>query len=241
MEQDVQAMRAVMRYSPKVLENTTIDTTPCILYHISPTDDIKEFVPRKVQRAMPGEDKTVARVCTAPTLLDCIRGYAVTVDDYLQEEEGEVGAAGKHEWRGGYYIYAIPTNVNLVVTEKLAPIAKWCDERWLIDVEERGQKYPAKIIGQVFYTRANGEEFADVMMYIRLFDNLDEMMPFDSKLMLGKGCHAVEVKNLDAYYKKGSITRTAKHRVIPLGEFLKAKKVKADLLCYDQPAWTGWE
>lgn len=241
MDIDVQAMRAVMRYSPKVLENTTIDTTPCILYHISPTDDIKEFVPRKVQRSMPGEDKTVARVCTAPTLLDCIRGYAVTVGDYLQEDEGQVGAAGDHEWRGGYYIYAIPTDVNLVVTEKLAPIAKWCDERWLIDVTQREQKYPAKIIGQFFYTRANGDEFADVMMYIRLFDNCTEMVDFDEKLTLGKGCHAVEVRNLDAYYKKGNITKTGKHRVIPLGEYLKAKKVKADLLSYDQPAWTGWE
>lgn len=241
MENDAKAMRFLLRYSPKVIENTVIDTAPKVLYHISPTDNIKEFVPRVVQRSMKGEDKTVARVCTAGTILDCIRGYAVTVDDFLQEKPGEVGAAGDHDWRGGYYIYAIPTEISLAVNEKLAPIAKWCDERWLVNWRESDQPYPSKVVGQMFYRLAKGSKHHDVDVYVQIFENASELVPFTHDILLGKGCHSVVVKNLDAYYTKGDITKAVKHSVIPLGQYLKAKKVKADMLSYKMPAFLAWE
>lgn len=238
MDNEVAAMRTLMRYSPKVLENTIIVHEPEVLYHISPNDSVKEFIPRPVKRAMPGEDNTVARVCTAPTILDCIRGYAVTVDDFLKDK---AGCAGGEEWRGGYYIYAIPTELNIKITEKLAPIAKWCDERWLIDYKQKGQKYPAKVIGQMFYKSARGDQFAEVEIYVRLDDDIEGLVPFSDRLSLGKGCHAVTVADLDAYYRKGSSTRVMRDRRITLAEYLKAKGVKADMLSYEPPAFLGWE
>lgn len=238
MDNEVAAMRTLMRYSPKVLENTVIVTDPKILFHISPTDEIKEFVPRQVMRAIDGEDNTVARVCTAPTILDCIRGYAVTVKDFLK---GEAGCAGDDDWRGGYYIYAIPCDINIKITEKLAPIAKWCDERWLIDYKQKGQKYPTKVVGQLFYKRAHGNEFAEVEMYVQITEDVEGLVPFTEDLLLGKACHSVTVTDLDAYYRKGATTKVKSHKTIPLGEYLKAKKVKADLLSYTPPAFLGWE
>lgn len=238
MDNEVAAMRTLMRYSPKVLENTTIVYEPKVLFHISPTDEIREFVPRVTMRAIPGEDNTVARVCTAPTVLDCIRGYAVTVKDFL---DGEAGCAGNDEWRGGYYIYAIPCDINVKITEKLAPIAKWCDERWLIDYKQKGQKYPAKVVGQMFYKRAKGDVFAEVEMYVQITESLEGLVSFTPELSLGKGCHSITVEDLDAYYRKGDTTKVKSHRTIPLGEYLKAKNVKADLLSYTPPAFLGWE
>lgn len=241
MDNEVAAMRTLMRYSPKVLENTIIATEPNVLLHMSPTDEIKEFVPRIVQRAIDGEDNTVARVCTAPNLLDCIRGYAVTVKDFLDQE---AGCAGNDEWRGGYYIYAIPCEINIKITEKLAPIAKWCDERWLIDYKHKGQKYPAKVIGQFFYKRVfekPGDDFAQVEMYIQITDVSEGMVPFTPDLLIGKGCHSIVVEDIDAYYRKGDSTKVKSHKTIPLGEYLKAKNVKADMLSYQPPAFLRWE
>lgn len=238
MDDDVLAMRTLMRYSPKVLENTIIVHEPEMLYHISPTDEIADFVPRVVKRAMPGEDNTVARVCTAPTILDCIRGYAVTVRDFL---DGEAGCAGGGEWRGGYYIYAIPADLNIKITEKLAPIAKWCDERWLIDYKQKGQKYPGKVIGQMFYRTAKGDVFAEVEIYIQITEDVEGLVPFTDKLSLGKGCHSVTVSDLDAYYRKGATTRVRSSKTIPLAQYLTAKKVKADMLSYTPPAFLAWE
>lgn len=240
MDDEVLAMQTLMRYSPKVMENTIIVHEPTVLYHISPTDEIKTFIPRVVQRAMPGEDNTVARICTGVTVLDCIRGYAVTVDDFLQADPGQFGAAGEGDWLGGYYIYAIPSTVNIKVTEKLAPISKWCDERWLIDYKQKNQQYPAKVIGQMFYRSAKGNHFAEVEIYIQILEDIPGLVPFTERVSIGKGCHAITVTDLDAYYRKGDSTKVKSSRTIPLGQYIKAKKVKADMLSYTPPAWAGW-
>lgn len=250
MDDEVLAMRALLKYSPVVLENCSINVTPSVVWHISPTDEIKEFVPRKVKRQMPGEDETVARVCTASTLLDAIRGYAVTVVDFLSKETNN---AGDDDWRGGYYIYAIPTPINIQPTEKLAPISKWCDERWLVDYKQNKQPYPAKVIGQFFYRRhvgpkvaersgINSGKFADVEVYLKLDDVGPELFPFSSGLSLGKGCHSVIVKRIDAYFKSGyDGTQVGKSKPITLSDYYKAKKVKADLLSYEPPSFMAWD
>lgn len=248
MDAETLAMKAMLKFSPRVLENSIIVTEDEVLYHISPSNEIKEFVPRVVKRSMADEDETVARVCTAPTLLDALRGYAMTVSDFFK---GVSHAAGNDDWRGGYYIYEIPAEVNIRPNEKLAPISKWCDERWLIDYKGKGQKYPCKIIGQVFYNKVTGIEdpdhaginagdFASVELYIKLDEVPKGLFPFSPDLLLGEGCHGVWVSNIDAYLTRGNLTKVTKHRKITLGEYYKGKKCKADLLSYSPPSYLDW-
>lgn len=241
MDDETLMMRAVMKMSTYVVENTEIIVNPCTLLHISPSSGIKEFEPRKPKRSMDKEDLTVARVCTSPTLLDAIRGYAVTIKDAMR---GKAHCAGDDDFKGGYYIYAFPKVTHLKPNEKLAPISKWCDERWLINFRQANQKYPAKIVGKMFFPRVEVDKegwFGEVEIYIQLEDLPNgELLEFSDKILLGKGCHAVVVKNLGAYLLKGDLLEVLSHKVIPLGQYYKAKNVKAELLSFNVPAYLDW-
>lgn len=84
---EIYLMRFLLRYPPHVIAQLEIDPNPGILYHISPNPAITEFSPRKIQRIVKGEDELVPRICTAISLFDCFRGYAVSLSDYLKKKQ----------------------------------------------------------------------------------------------------------------------------------------------------------
>lgn len=244
---DVAMMRHLLRYPPHVLTETQITTGDRYMYHISPAHGITEFVPRTVQRAMPNEDHLVPRVCTAPTLMDCIRGYAVTVRDSLMKKATN---AGNDAWEGGYYIYRIPCDVAVKPTTALCPMAEWCDERWLLPYERDDQPYPTEIVGRMFYNKLgvfreiNERCYANVEIMIEIYPSVaedgDDMIPLDKRISLGAGCHAVNAPGLDSYYEGIYDEGSIRHRTVTRGDFLNRKSVKADLLSYKPLAISDW-
>lgn len=240
--------QSLQSQDPSVITHLKIVTREEKLVHISPTDYITEFVPRKPRRTADGENTTVERVSTSPSLLDAIRGYANTVIDTL---DSKTHNGKRTKWKGGYYIYEIATEVNLDVDDVLAPISKWCDERWLISYGEGKTKYPAKVVGQFFYKELSGSresekkdinegDFADVTIYINLSDLPGTEFKFSKSVTLGRGCYAITVRNLDAYLDDVNATGVRNKKSITLEEYYAAKEAKADLLSFTEPSWVGW-
>lgn len=112
------------------------------MLHVSIDRKIKEFVPSVTRRTANNEDRTVARISTAPTLLGCFAGYMKGVSDSLYPDNG---------WRGGWYVYALPFKQALVPNKKLLFDQKTTDEHWLVTYNQETINYPAEIIAKCFY------------------------------------------------------------------------------------------
>ena len=236
---DVMLMRAIMRMPPHVLDALDIDPTPGVTYHISPVDTIENFVPRKCQRTMVGEDELVARVCTADTLIGCLRGYAVTVRDFIKARATN---AGTDSWRGGYYIYAIPHKSSVFPGRKLCPMSRWVKERWLVSYLTDEQVYPAYIVGKIFIHKATNpgvEQVGNLAVELMVEVHADAL-PWDEQLTLGKGYHAIHVPGLASYFDERFDADEYDHRPVSYADYMQAKGLKAELLSYSSAAaWGG--
>lgn len=262
MDDESLLMNRLLKYPPKVMANLEIENRPGTTYHISPVNTIKDFSPRRIKRTIKGEDVLVERVCTARTILDCIRGYAVTIVDFFSNE---ANCAGNDSYRGGYYIYAIPYNVAVYPNPKLAPISEWCDELWLVDYKPTGNDYPAQIVGKFFYSEVislergaaganlkagRTESFATttgeknfVPVEVTMLVEIQEgMVPLNKHIILGKGYHRVTISHLDTYDKNPNSKANPNVKSVPITrtEYLNAKKSKADLLSYRSSPLSKW-
>lgn len=236
---DVMMMRAIMRMPPHVLDSLDIDPTPGMTYHISPVDTIEEFVPRTCQRTMMGEDTLVPRICTADTLIGCLRGYAVTVRDFIKAKATN---AGDDDWRGGYYIYAIPYRASVFPGRVLCPMSRWVRERWLLSYLTAEQAYPAHIVGKIFIHKAINpgvKQLGNLTVELAI-EVFDEQLRWDDRLTLSKGYHALTVPGLASYFDERFEEDVYEHRPYSYAEYMQAKGLRAELLSYSSAAaWGG--
>lgn len=226
---EVALMRFLLRFPPHVIGQLEIDPTPGTVYHISPSAGIEEFVPRQIKRIVKGEDELVPRICTATTLFDCFRGYAVSVADFLKKK---ANCAGDDSWLGGYIIYAIPHEGTLVPSSMMAPISKWCDERWLVDVTQDAQVYPAREIGKVFINALKvklleEEKVVETELLIKTI----EPLPLYPGKTVPAGHYRLTLDAIQTYAKGAEFNPVLEE--INVEDFLAAKERKAHLLSYD--------
>lgn len=118
-----------------------------ILKHLSYDidTDIDVFTPRIPLQRMYGENNTVARVCVAPSVDDCLYGSPYTAELFPRDgyiERGEVAivchtdAVGDDYHGVPFVIYTFDVSDDDVMTPaaltELVPDATYTDEHWLI-------------------------------------------------------------------------------------------------------------
>lgn len=229
MSAELGLMEYLLKFPPYVIEGLEIDPSPTPLLHISPNPNIQEFIPRAIQRTVKGEDEYVPRICTGVGLLDCLRGYAVAITDFIKKE---ATCAGDDDWLGGYTIYVIPNQGSLIPSPRMAPISKWCEERWLVSYETPEQKYVAAPIGKFFINAISVTEDKTIIPEIYL--NIEKgPMVFDRHLTLFPGCWRVVAPNLNSYYEEKFKREDVKVEKLDPSKFHTSKQSKAHLLSYD--------
>lgn len=112
-------------------------------YHISKDRNIKEFIPMVTDRTLKKEDRSIPRICVSNHLWGCMVGYASMLVDFIEEKNDTW-------YRGGYYIYDIPSDAQLKPNRKLVPDAEYTDERWVLGYDKNHTSITADIIGKFF-------------------------------------------------------------------------------------------
>lgn len=234
---DLLMMQHLLSYPPHVLDAVHLDPTPGVAIHISPVDTIDAFVPRRCQRTMVGEDELVHRVCTGSDILGAIRGYAVTVRDFIRMRATN---AGTDDWKGGYYIYAVPYACSVLPGTELCPMARWVRERWLVPYKGADQAYPATIVGKLFiHALTKGSSIAGEIGVEFLVEVMDTPIQWDPLTKLESGYHGLTIPNAASYFDGRFDPNMVQHRVVSPTEYMRRKGLKAELLSYSPAASWG--
>jgi len=221
-----------------VLQGLEMDLKPGVAFHISPNNAIEAFSPRKIQRTMTGEDELVPRICTGVTLLDCIRGYAVMARDFMKSRATN---AGNDKWLGGYCIYALPYECSVFPKKSMAPMSEWCRERWLVNYLEDDQVYPHTLVGKMFIHTVQIDDGDNVFnVEGEVFIHIEaEGIPWDGKLELRKGYHAMTLPFMDSYFGGHFDHTQVRHTVLDQARYEAMKDRRASLLSYEAKAFKG--
>lgn len=158
------------------------------LYHISTNAKIPKFVPMVSARVANGEDNRVPRVCTAPTVLECMAGYGAVYRDFFQ------GKGNEAVWS----VYRFVFDKAIKPTKKLLPDQKETNEHWLVTYSPETREYRADILGITKLTSVTHRYVDGVMtsaMELVVKVNGEEPILFSDGVLLGRGYHRVEVKN----------------------------------------------
>lgn len=181
------------RCSQVVQDNVTVITPEDIgqpyLLHISTNGKIPEFIPVIGHRQSLKEDRTVPRVCTAPTLVGCILGYASLESDFQNLIPD--GKKENKNYRGGWTIYGLPFEAALRPNKKLVYDAATGDEIWLVSYSPETIAYVPVTLGKFFIQtmsltgRIGKEPIMDITMYVEVRD--PRGMRFSNKHWLKPG------------------------------------------------------
>ena len=133
--------------SPKVRENVKVvspeDLGTDTLFHVTYDPKIRSFNPRVSQKTMSSEDRSLPRVSTSPYIGGALAGYAVVEWEFNSERS-------RKDFRGGWYIYAIPFEYALKPNKEVQPDVEGTDEIWLVPYNDAQWKIIPKRIGAFF-------------------------------------------------------------------------------------------
>lgn len=231
----------------KVSNNSTVFTPEELgqkhLFHISMNTNIKEFVPRIGHRQGDSEDRTVPRICVAPSLLGCLIGYASEVNDFLS-----LASDGTDEnigYKGGYKIYAFEFNAAIRPNNKLVRDSTASDECWLVSFSPENSTYRAVNAGKVFFSKmisvGRSKEDVNVLGELYVEITLDAGVMFSKNIFLEKGYYCI-TGNAPRYTKSWETDKDFKVTPIDKASFMAAKGETAALLDYQTkaPSYTKW-
>jgi hypothetical protein len=119
---------------------------PGPLMHVSTNHVIKGFVPSVTQRTGNNENRSVARVSTAPSLLGCLIGYVQGWNNFYWPDEKKNGDLLQR-----MIVYRFDTPLSLVPNTKLLFDQKQSDERWLVAYSADTQTYVPIKTARCFY------------------------------------------------------------------------------------------
>lgn len=217
-----------------------------VMYHLA-LEKRPELIPNVSKRTAEGEDNTMPRVCVAPTLLHCVKGYGNIATHAInhynigsKEDKGKKGHVSQSYWRGGFYIHAIDYRVALKPNNKLVPDASKTKEHWLVGYNEMTRYYEAAIVGKFILERVNylpasgGYSDEELTLLVEVKD--DVVVKLDLKHNLYKG-----------YWRAVLLNDTVKSCVpVEKKEFEEIKTVSASMLSLEQfdeskPKFLKWE
>lgn len=231
----------------KISSNSTLFTPEELgqkhLFHVSMNTNIKEFVPRIGDRQNPVEDRTVPRICTAPSILGCLIGYASEVSDFLSLASD--GTEDNLGYKGGYKIYAFEFNAAIRPNNKLAGDSSVSDECWLVSFSPDNSTYKPINAGKVFFSkiisnaRTGKAVSCDCEMYVEV--TLDTGILFSKNIFLEKGYYRI-TGSAPRYTKSWEADASFKVTKIDKAEYMTAKGYSANLLSHQEkkPSYTKW-
>jgi hypothetical protein len=160
------------------------------LLHMSKNKSIKTMTPYITTRASDHEDRSIPRVCVAPSIAACIIGYDTTIQDWRDKLDGHDGKGNPVPWVGGWYLYALPFEYAIKPSAKLLPVVASSDEHWLVSYSPATHSFRPILIGKIFYSAVTfgGKGYrlgTTIDIYIELFGGVN--VPFCNNLKLSPG------------------------------------------------------
>lgn len=226
--------------SDKVYKNvevvTTRDVAHGLLLHISTDSKLGKLIPYISPRQAASEDRTVPRICTAPTILGCILGYSKTIFDFLYGFDKEV--MKDTDYVGGFSIYSIDFDFALKPNSRLVYDAAVTDEHWLISYNEDTVTYNPTKVAKMFISSVtyNGQDkklpSAEYTFYLEV---LSEKLQFNSKRILDKGYYKISGP-IDQETKNFKQDKDFNIKNVDAKEFDNAKLNTASLLSHKEKA-----
>ncbi len=184
----------------------------------------------------PSEDRTIPRVCVAPSLLGCLVGYAESESNFLNMSS--TGTKEDDGYKGGWKIYAIPFKAALKPNARLVYDAKHSDEVWLVSYNEQNVEYKPESAGKMFYhaitfyPRSANTPIKEGTLYIEITKS--EGIRFSPRFFLTKGYWCIEgptAQHSSLAYSDKDFTVTE----INKAKYQSAKDQAAALLGHEEP------
>ena len=207
------------------------------LLHMSKDLGIDGFVPTVTRRASENEDHSIARICTAPTLVGCIMGYAADANDFFRRPTTyNADRSRKVGFRGGWGVYGIPFDHALRPTSKMVPDVERSDEHWLVTYDPDNVVYKPELLAKFFYAHMKFEATAkyptsDVEMLIEILT--DTPIRIDHKLTLTRGCWKLKIKGLHSAKRWDKVPSIQAEQMLR-PQYTAAKQLVASLLSYQE-------
>lgn len=237
--------------SRKVQDNVEVVTPKELgqdyFLHVSVNTNIKEFVPRIGDNQMPTEDRTVPRLCVAPTILGCLGGMGAFEHYFHEFEIGQKSMTGV-TYKGGVKIYGIPFKAALKPSSKLVPDVKHSDEYWVVSYNKETIAITPESWGKVFiesirYMPRNGKQpSAECTLYIEV--TKEEGLWFTNGVFLKKGYWSVEGPAsgfTTMTWSDKTQERMFTTKEISKGDYTNVKSRTAAMLSMENlPAWAMW-
>jgi hypothetical protein len=215
------------------------------LYHISKDTKIERFAPTVTKRSLDGEDRSVPRICTAPSLAGCILGYASDLHDFMNRPTCMSGdGERKVKFAGGWAIYGIPFEFALVPSKKLLPDVAKTQEHWLVNYSPERVTYEAELLGKFYYESVmhlagKGEPATVIEMVVEVLT--ETPIVFDRKTTLTKGYWKLTVAGMHQSERWDKIP-VVKREPMEEKSYTASKQLIASFLSFEQyaPPSAAW-
>lgn len=213
------------------------------LLHISTDTKIKKFIPSVGKRLSGMEDRTVPRISTAPTILGCMIGHVVSMNNFLNLASD--GTEDNDGYKGGFIIYSFPFRAAIKPAAKLLWDTKISDEYWLVTFDEGSVEYIPETAGFMFIESirfvgvSQGTPSADVRLFVSV--TKEEGLVFSKNVSLAKGYWCLEGP-LYTDLKNWKADSEYQIKEIDKAEYDSAKRASADLLSFREkaPSYLSW-
>ncbi len=208
-----------------------------LLLHISTDNMLEGFSPYITRRTVEGEDRSVPRICTAPSLMGCIMGYVNDVSDFLERPTSTTAQGRKVPFKGGWVIYGLPFDYALRPGDALLPGVDRTDEHWLVNYDQFTADYKPVRVGKFFYERVeyhstNGAPESVLSIVVEVASGMELFVT--RGLTLQSGYWRMQVRGIE---RSKSWAKINFNRVqeISEAEYFTLKGAVANLLSFDNP------
>lgn len=196
----------------------------------------KAFVPLMPEKALGGEDRTVPRISTSTTVMDCLRGFGVFHSDIT----GDKSYNKKDPFRNGYVISKIDFDCCVVPSKELLPDVEGTKEHWVVGYNEDHVSIKQDTIGKVIFVemvtkgRSDTKDFNPVEIIWHIEVTNDDGIYLTDKILLSKGYYRFITTQK---FKDSEVV----HGVITKQEYDSVKKLSAALLSMqNKPSCLEW-
>lgn len=141
-KQSLEAKRRFIDYWFKLQKNEYVNSFTIKererLFHVSPSSTIRKFFPKIPNFVKPGEDNTIARICTSNNVLDAAIGMIDTqIERIISDEEITLT------------IYGFEPAISLKPTKKPLPNSANLNERWIVNYDPTQSDYQSWVWGKI--------------------------------------------------------------------------------------------
>jgi hypothetical protein len=246
MEAFIDRLTPATQRALTIIKKDELKDTP--LLHISPNNSIRNFVPVIGHRQMKTEDRTVPRVCTAPTILGCMMGATNVTTNFFNGFSDQEGKPSPSDYKGGYTIYGFD-DIELALRpgKSLVGDRDVSDEHWLVAYNADTAKIIPKIHGKFFYTSviydAKGKDGPAATVTLLIEVTREGGLAFSKNHRLAPGYWMIigpDSMRQKSWKHDSDFVVTQ----IDKGYFVQKKKVCADLLSHapnpNAPIFAKW-